>query len=80
MYKQDPPIEKYPIQSLTQWRSVVGWQHIVYERAFNKLEKKYQKKMDIFLKSLSAKDLELYFKLKILERKTKEDATKRRTK
>jgi hypothetical protein len=46
----------------------------VYENEYEKHVTQYQKKIEIFLKSLSPEDLELYFKLKILESKTSYDA------
>ncbi|XP_025415588.1 uncharacterized protein LOC112687217 [Sipha flava] len=70
LYKSDPPKEKHSIKNLDQWNCITGWRHVVYENEYEKRVTQYQKKMEIFLKSLSPEDLELYFKLKILESKT----------
>lgn len=72
LYKSDPPNEKHSIQTLDQWNSITGWRHVVYEKEYDELVRQYQKKIKKYLKTLSPEDLELYFKLKILERKAKE--------
>lgn len=61
---QVAPNEKHPITSLEEWKVKSGRKKSVIENEYKMLRKQYIKELQIFLKSLSQSDLQLYLKLR----------------
>jgi len=56
--------DKHPITSLEDWNKKNGRKQAAFENELKTLKKEYMKNLKVFLRSLSAEDLQLYLKLR----------------